>query len=705
MGSPPPIIEPSGRAGLRDNSGQALRKISRIILLSSTIFSIVCLPDKALSHPLLAESVSTEHIDSTLFTNPDSLAIAETPPDTSQVAPDTLGRMSSPWLVGTLDRALDSAGILTKRDLNWLDYRYLGGILETVPGVYVREQFSEGQSSQLNIRGQDWRSIAITMNGRLLNDPTSGIYNIYYFTPEDADRIEIITGPRAFLYGLNSSGGVINLVTKNYNSNRPYSKINYSETAYDYQFSDGTFSQNISRKINFTFGFQHQGTIGRFPNTDHDAWNLRVKLRYNVSKRFNIILSEYLTHTQTGLNGGADSSIARFSNAFDPLLTTVRNTDSYEKVNRHDVDLSFVGTVFDDTANVSLLTFYYSSGLREYRDEENRDQTNGVFIRSDHRPSWMGALFSQNIESGFQRLTFGGNIEIRQIEGSPNLGHRRNVIGNAWGKEEFLLGDAVTVAGYARYDRYLKNNNVGVGSDATVKLTDRFSVFGGFSVSTRFPNYQELYWSNSTVSRPGSLLPEKHRQLEVGAELRLDDLSLRAAYFHRTVDDAIEVLSGGTSIFPRVQFTNVGKVATNGVEATIKARLWLLYFEGVGTFLTKKSGGISDNHFPKFSGNGGIYFWRKLLNDNLELKTGFRGRFVTTQQPTAYNPEVVAYVQEPGASFPQGSSVDFFLIAHIGNAYIHLMWENLTNARYYITPYYPVLDRVFRLGVSWEFLN
>jgi iron complex outermembrane receptor protein len=694
--------------------GHALLKSFRFILHSATLLTIVSLQSRAICQdppPLLSfpdtTSSSTKAFDSTISLKEDSLR--EKMADTAMTSiPDTLGRMSTPSLVGTYDRSLDSTRVLTQSNLRWLDYRYLGGILETVPGVYVREQFSEGQHSQLNIRGQDWRSIAITTNGRLMNDPASGVYNVFYFTPEYADRIEIVTGPRAFLYGLNASGGAINLVTKNYNSNRPFTKINYSETAYGYQFSDGTFSQNISRKVNFTFGFQHQGTDGRFPNSADDRWNMRVKVRYNLSKKFNIILSEYLTHTETGLNGGGDPSIARTADAFNRISAIVRNTDSYEKMTRHDVDLSFVGTVFNDTTNVSMLTFYYSNALREYRDEEaGRQRPNGIFIHSDHRSSWMGALFTQNVDTKFQRFSFGSNAEIRQIEGSPNIGRRRKVIKSSWAKEELLLGDALTIAGFARYDRYLGENHFGLGADATLTLAEHLMLFGGLSISKRVPTYQELYWSDSTVGRSNSLVPERHRQLEVGARLRFGDaLDLRTAFFYRTIEDAIEVLPYGSGfVFPGVFFTNIDKVTMNGVEAKLAARLWVLYLDGVATYIIKNSNGARDRHLPELSGNGGVYYWSKLLNDDLELKVGLRGRFITSQEPTAFNPEVVAYVQQPGAGFWRGSSVDFFLIAHIGDAYIHLMWENLTNAEYYVTPYYPVLDRAFRLAVSWEFLN
>jgi outer membrane receptor protein involved in Fe transport len=359
--------------------------------------------------------------------------------------------MSTPSLVGTYDRRLDSTRVIAKEGLNFLDYRYLGGILETFPGVFIRDHFNTGDYNQLNIRGVDWRSIAITANGRLMNDPSSGVYNLYQFTPEYADRIEFVSGPRSFLYGLNSAGGAVNLVTKNYNSNRPLTKLNYAETSYRYQYSDGTFSQNISRKVNFTFGFQHQGTEGRFANSAHEAWNMRVKLRYNLSKDFNIIVSEYLTNSETQLNGGIDVRTTGIpALAFDPIQAIVVNEDAFEKISRHDMDISLVGTLLGDSTNVSMLTLYYSTNFREYRDKRNNFNVNDVRIDSDHRSSWMGALFTQDFHTEWQRFNLGANIELRQIEGSPNLGRRRNSLGSIWAKEEFLFESAIAVAGFAR---------------------------------------------------------------------------------------------------------------------------------------------------------------------------------------------------------------------------------------------------------------
>ncbi|MEO8166940.1 MAG: putative porin [bacterium] len=628
-------------------------------------------------------------------------------PIDSTVTIDTT-RMSTPSLLGTYDRTLDSTRFFSRDDLNFLDYRYLGGILETVPGIFIRDQFSAGSYNQLNIRGADWRSIAITSNGRLLNDPASGIFNLYHFSTEYADRIEYITGPRAFLYGVNSAGGAINLVTKNYNSNRPYSKLNYTESAYTFQYSDGTFSQNISRKVNVTLGFQHYGTDGRFVNSADDAWNVRAKVRYNLSKDFNLIFSEYWTGSKTQLNGGiAVNQLQVPVFAFDRILARPVNTEAFEKVSRHDLDLSLVGTLFGDTTNVSLLSFYYTTNLREYRDEEISSVSNGVQIYSDHRSAWMGGLFRQDFITEWQRFSLGANIERRQIEGSPNIGWRRNTISNIWAKEEFVLTNLFTVAGFGRYDNYLGESNLGAGVDASFSPLEWLSLYGGISTSKRFPTYEELFWTDSTVSRTGAISSERHHTAELGVRVNLSGFDVHASFFHRTVENPILIQPGGSGyVFPGIDFINGGKLITDGIEAKLALQIWVFSIEGTGTFITQQDqSGTNPLVYPKFFANGGVYYRKKLIGGNLDLKVGLRARYVAASNGERFNPEVLAYVANPGTPIGFGSSLDGFVIAGLGNAYIHLIWENFTSSRYYITPYYPVLDRAVKFGVSWQFLD
>jgi outer membrane cobalamin receptor len=616
--------------------------------------------------------------------------------------------MSTPSLVGTLDRFADTSVVRSNLDLHWLDYRYLGGILESYPGVFLRDQESEGQYSQVTADGVDWRAVSVSSNGRGLNDPASGVFNLYHFTTEYADRIEVVTGPRAFLYGLNSTGAAVNLVTKNYNSNKPFTKFNYSEGAYGYSNVDGTFSQNISRRTNVTVGFQHQATDGRFIGETHDAWNAREKLRYNISHDINLIVSHYHTSAKTALNGGVNITRSGGPLAFDNNLAHMKQDSTYEKLTENDVDLSLVGTFLGDTANVTNLTFYYSHTLREFREREDPYHLYPPGVASDQISSWMGVQATQDFATAFQQFIAGGNVELRQIEGSPNLGRRRDVVGALWAKEELDPAGAVTLALYGRIDRYLRKEYAGFGADATLRIGRWLSLFGGGSMSWRVPNYQELFWSDSTVVRTEGLVAEHHTVAEAGATFGTPEAgTLRLALFHRTVADPVTyTLYGGTaSPFPGAAIANGPSTNTTGLTAHIDIRFLSFSLEGNLEYLLQKSRGATLEAFPKFSGNGGLFFRRKLVNDKLELKTGFRGRFSTPYAGFVFNPEMIAYVPNTGPPLGTSASADFVLIGHIGDAYIHFMWENLANIRYYGTPYYPGGERAIRFGISWEFLN
>jgi hypothetical protein len=89
----------------------------------------------------------------------------------------------------------------------------------------------------------------------------------------------------------------------------------------------------------------------------------------------------------------------------------------------------------------------------------------------------------------------------------------------------------------------------------------------------------------------------------------------------------------------------------------------------------------------------------------LELKAGVKGRFAFSHAGMLFNPEVIGYVPNGGTPISTNGSADLFLIAHLGDAYIHVMWENIAGIQYYGTPYYPGGERALRFGVSWEFRN
>ena len=87
-----------------------------------------------------------------------------------------------------------------------------------VPGVKVDNQ-ADGERVHLSMRGQGilsergLRGIKVLQDGVPLNDPTGFAPDLYDVDWSNVERIEVLRGPGAALYGGGSTAGVLNLLT------------------------------------------------------------------------------------------------------------------------------------------------------------------------------------------------------------------------------------------------------------------------------------------------------------------------------------------------------------------------------------------------------------------------------------------------------------------------------------------------------------
>jgi iron complex outermembrane receptor protein len=91
--------------------------------------------------------------------------------------------------------------------------------MKLIPGIKVDNQ-ANGERVHLSMRGQGIltergiRGIKILMDGIPLNDPTGFAPDFFDVDFAAIDRIEVLHGPAASLYGGSASGGILNLVTQ-----------------------------------------------------------------------------------------------------------------------------------------------------------------------------------------------------------------------------------------------------------------------------------------------------------------------------------------------------------------------------------------------------------------------------------------------------------------------------------------------------------
>ena len=132
------------------------------------------------------------------------------------------------------------------------------------------------------------------------------------------------------------------------------------------------------------------------------------------------------------------------------------------------------------------------------------------------------------------------------------------------------------------------------------------------------------------------------------------------------------------------------------------------HLEGTANYLKRPT--ITRNNkkltlYPEITMNGSIYFQGLLANGHLDIKFGFRGNFYSKQTGMKPYDEFGVWIPSDLISYGPSGTVDFFAVGKIGDAYVHLIWENLSGTQYLLAPVYPIYERNIRFGVSWEFLD
>jgi iron complex outermembrane receptor protein len=180
------------------------------------------------------------------------------------------------------DEALKSAGISQAADLTKL-----------VQGLQVG--FS-GSTSQIYIRGLgDFSAnplanpgVAFNVDGVYVGRPEGVGVNFY-----DITRVEVLKGPQGTLYGRNSSGGAINVITNSPSLDRVSGDLNGDFGNYSLYHIDGAINIPVNDKIAVRAAFNRIKRDGYLTDDtgDDDQLAARVRVLVQATDDFSFLLS------------------------------------------------------------------------------------------------------------------------------------------------------------------------------------------------------------------------------------------------------------------------------------------------------------------------------------------------------------------------------------------------------------------------------
>lgn len=108
-----------------------------------------------------------------------------------------------------------SIQIISKEDIKKSGVKTIIDLLQQVPGIDIRRRGSDGIQADLYIRGGTFDQTLLLIDGVKLEDSQTGHHTLNFLPPPNLiERIEIIKGSSARIFGQNAFTGAINIVTK-----------------------------------------------------------------------------------------------------------------------------------------------------------------------------------------------------------------------------------------------------------------------------------------------------------------------------------------------------------------------------------------------------------------------------------------------------------------------------------------------------------
>ena len=112
------------------------------------------------------------------------------------------------------DATLASVSVITHQDMERLQAQSVQDVLRGVPGLTLSNNGGAGKATSVFLRGTNADHVLVRVDGIKIGSATSGTASFQDIPVAQIERIEIVRGPRASLYGSEAIGGVIHIFTR-----------------------------------------------------------------------------------------------------------------------------------------------------------------------------------------------------------------------------------------------------------------------------------------------------------------------------------------------------------------------------------------------------------------------------------------------------------------------------------------------------------
>lgn len=470
--------------------------------------------------------------------------------------------------------AASSIGVITSDEIKQFGYRTLGEALNSQRGMYLsNDKNYQYVGSRGFSRPTDYNNrIVVMIDGHILNEVVYGssfMGSELGINLDNIERIEIIRGPGASVYGSGSMLNTINLIMK---KGSDINGITFS--AGTGSFGKRDLSAIYGKKIKNTdisvagTGGTYNGENYYFPELDSPETNYGKSTGNDWEKYIG---------GQTAVTNGNLKLSSGFSSRIKGIPTGAFNSDLTRDVESTDTRF-FAETTYRKELEASgslLLRIFYDyynySGSYPTIDGASFDESVG---------QWAGAEIQYYLEAG-ERNTITAGFEYkycpmndyREWDSDTSYFNHNHPFSffSVYAQDQIKIAKNLSLTAGLRYDQY---SVFGHAASPRLAAVYRYSATSSlkllFSEAFRIPNFYESYYeSENTHKSNPDIRPEKIRATEIAWSHKITASlfgSFSAYRFttYNLIDQVIDQADGFT------EFRNIGKAIGTGLEYELK---------------------------------------------------------------------------------------------------------------------------------------
>ncbi|MGS0681605.1 TonB-dependent receptor domain-containing protein [Shewanella sp. 125m-7] len=446
------------------------------------------------------------------------------------------------------DQQLAVINTIEREEINRLNPKSVVDLLETLPGVSVTRNGGAGQSASISMRGTNSSHVLVLVDGVRIGSATLGAVSFNALSPENIERIEVVKGPRAAVWGSDAIGGVIQIFTRKLEGGEWFASAEYGSDEYmratagaGISHGDGHTSLSINREQSDGYDIKNDS------EHDDDGYD-RLGMSINGQQTLN----------------------AQWSLTWTGLLETGNYEYDNSRANEADYDnyLWNAAAEYQNDKLTSKLAVGQSQDKNENFRADNSDLGISLYKTIRDQVNW------SNRYSASDNLTFIGGIDWsnESIAGDYAV-DERSLVG-VYALARYQYGKLL-MEGIVRYDDVENiDSETSYNTSLAYQFNDQWRVTASAGTGFQVPSFNDLYWPGT--GNP-DLVSETSENLDLTVHYSSDNLRGYVSLYQNTISNLIqwaptpELDEDGYEIWKPA---NIQDAKITGVELSLNYSTW-----------------------------------------------------------------------------------------------------------------------------------